>query len=304
MEKLCRKRMIRVGVLLALAVLSITGVLTSLQHRLILPPAKDYVEASQEKALTAFVAISVVKGLIAVIEGSDVVGIEVGDIVQPLYDAIDITWKILALSLGALYAIEVLLLLSSVLGKLFLSLLFILALGLQFTKKDILRKAAGFTGILAFFFFIAIPATLAISGSLSQGYSKPVRDRFDQRMTEFQEEFKERLEDLKISRMEDFITITGGNISLTDFSLPTVSFPKYYVVQTILSDMSDMVEELPELLIRTGVTWLLDVIIIPIGLLFLLYKLAILFTESLFGGSRADKLDKTLRKYLEKGKAL
>ncbi len=140
MEKLCRKRMIRVGVLLALAVLSITGVLTSLQHRLILPPAKDYVEASQEKALTAFVAISVVKGLIAVIEGSDVVGIEVGDIVQPLYDAIDITWKILALSLGALYAIEVLLLLSSVLGKLFLSLLFILALGLQFTKKDILRK--------------------------------------------------------------------------------------------------------------------------------------------------------------------
>lgn len=49
---------------------------------------------------------------------------------------------------------------------------------------------------------------------------------------------------------------------------------------------------------------LLDVIIIPIGLLFLLYKLAILFTESLFGSARAEKLERTLRKYLEKGKTL
>lgn len=46
---------------------------------------------------------------------------------------------------------------------------------------------------------------------------------------------------------------------------------------------------------------LLDVIIIPIGLFFLLYKLAILFTESLFGGARADKLERTLRKYFGKG---
>jgi len=88
--------MITAGILLTLAILSITGVLTSLQRIVILPPAENYVEASQEKALTAFITVSAVKGLIAVVEGSDVVGIEVGDVVQPLYDAIDITWKILA----------------------------------------------------------------------------------------------------------------------------------------------------------------------------------------------------------------
>jgi len=305
MEKPGKKRMIAAGILLTLAVLSVTGVLTSLQRKLILPPAESYVEASQEKALTAFITVSAVKGLIAVVEGSDVVGIEVGDVVQPLYDAIDITWKILALSLGALYAIEILLGLSAVLGKVFLSLMFILALVTLFAKQSILRKAAVFTGVLGFFFFVAVPVTLAVSGSLSESYSKPVRDRFDLSMTEFQENFQERLDELKVSGMEDFITVTGGSVEWhgihPDIAFPSVSFPKYYIVQTILADMSDMVKELPELLIRTGVTWLLDVIIIPVGLLFLLYRLAILFTESLFGGVTADRLDRTLKKYLEKG---
>ncbi|HOP27110.1 MAG TPA: hypothetical protein PLM22_09170 [Candidatus Sabulitectum sp.] len=304
MEKPNKKRMITAGILLTLAILSITGVLTSLQRIVILPPAENYVEASQEKALTAFITVSAVKGLIAVVEGSDVVGIEVGDVVQPLYDAIDITWKILALSLGALYAIEILLGLSGVLGKVFLSSMFILALVTQFTKKTILRKAAVLTGALGLFFFVAVPITLAVSGSLSEGYSKPVRDRFDLSMTEFQESFQARLDELKVSRMEDFITVAGGSVEwhgvYPDISFPSISFPKYYIVQAILADMSDMVKELPELLIRTGVTWLLDVIIIPVGLLFLLYRLAILFTESLFGGAKADRLEKTLKKYLEK----
>jgi hypothetical protein len=47
--------------------------------------------------------------------------------------------------------------------------------------------------------------------------------------------------------------------------------------------MKELVEKLPELLFRTGVTWLLDVALIPMGLLFILYKLALLFMGSVFG---------------------
>jgi len=282
--------MIRVGILLALAILSISGVLTRFQRQVILPPAESYVTQSQEKALKAFVTISIVKGLVAVIEGSDVVGIEVGDIVQPLYDAIDITWKLITASLASLYAIEVLLTLCATLGKFFLSALFILALALQFAEKDTIKKAAYFSGILAFSFFIAIPVTLVLSGKLSENYSKPIQEQFDTRMEQFQTDFKARVDEIQNG---DLISFEGTITS------PRISFPKYYIVQAILIDMGQLIEELPELLLRTGVTWLLDVVIIPLGLLLILYKLALLFTESLFGSAGTDRLDRTLKKYLE-----
>lgn len=282
MEKLNRARLIRVGVLLALSVLSVAGVFSSLQDRTILPPAREYVERSQEKALTAFITISVVKGLVAVVEGSDVVGIEVGDIVQPLYDAIDITWKVLAASLATLYALEVLLILCGTLGRFFLSVLFVILLSLQFTRGDILRRAAFSVGILAFFFFAAIPLTLVIGGRLSEGYSRPVRQQFDTRMEEFRQEFQERVEEMQ----------SGDLIEFGSWTDPDISFPKFEIVKAILIDMKELVEKLPELLFRTGVTWLLDVAVIPIGLLFILYKLAQIFMGSVFGspGTRPRKL--------------
>lgn len=290
--------MIQVGILLALAILSITGVLTKFQHKVILPPAENYVEASQEKALTAFITISVVKGLVAVVEGSDVVGIEVGDIVQPLYDAIDITWKLITLSLASLYAIEVLLLLCSSLGKFFLSILFILLLAFQFVKKDTIGKAAYFTGVLAFTFFLMIPLTLYISGFLSKQYSEPVKLEFEARMNQFETEYKARINEIQEG---DLVTFEGG--SLGNLSLPRITFPKFYLVRAILIDMGELIEELPELLLRTGVTWLLDVVVIPLGLLLILYKLVFLFTQSLFGDIKAEKLNRTLKKHLEKLKS-
>jgi len=290
MEKPRKRTLINSGILLILTILAMTGVLSGFQHRVILPPAENYLEQSQEKALAAFVTISMVKGLVAVIEGSDVVGIEVGDIVQPLYDAIDITWKLITLSLASLYAIEVLLVLCSTLGRFFLSLLFILLLTLQFARKDTVKRVAFFTGVLAFTFFLAIPVTLAISGSLSEGYSKPVRDRFDTRMDQFQTDFRTRIDNIQEG---DLISIGG---TLTS---PRITFPKFYLVKAILIDMGELIADLPELLLRTGVSWLLDVIVIPLALLFILFKLAILFTESLFGDARAEKLNRTMNKVTE-----
>jgi len=293
MEKLCRKRMISVGVLFALAILSITGVLRAFQEKVILPSAETYVEESQEKALTAFVTISIVKGIVAVIEGSDVVGIEVGDLVQPLYDSIDITWRIITLSLASLYVVEVLLDLSAVLGQFTTSLLLLLLLAYQFIKNDTIKKTAYFTGMAAAAFFIAIPVTLSIAGEFSESYSEPTRLEFDARMDEFKQQYEARL---NLLREGDLITLEGPITS------PRIAFPKYYIVQAILIDLQELIETLPDLLLRTGVTWLLDVIIVPLGMLFIFYKLALLFTQSAFGEARALKLEKTLRKLLAQKK--
>jgi len=300
------KRVISISVLLLFSILAFSGVLTSFQKKVILPPAENYVEASQEKALAAFITISVVKGLVAVVEGSDVVGIEVGDIVQPLYDSIDITWKLIAASLATLYTLEIILKFCGLLGAIFLGILFILMGILQFTKKQQIRKFAHVFGVLAFSFYFAIPASLYLSGKLSGNYSAEIQEEFDRRTAEFKDNFESRLEDAKHA---DLVNIEGWPPKITG-SFPTIniewpdlgsiSSPQYQVMAGIVIDMKDLMNVLPELLLRTGVTWLLDVMIIPLGMLFLLYKLALLFTDSFLGSIRADKFEKAVSKSLEK----
>ncbi|MCK5036411.1 MAG: hypothetical protein KAS73_10995 [Candidatus Sabulitectum sp.] len=293
-------------VLLLLTILSFTGVLTKFQQKVILPPAENYIEKSQEKALTAFITISIVKGLVAVVEGSDVVGIEVGDIVQPLYDSIDITWKLIAASLATLYALEIILELCGFLGSLFLGIVFILLGLMQFKKKEQLRKFAFFFGVLAFSFYFAIPASLFLSGKLSNSYSAPIQDEFDLRMGEFEENFESRLEEAKHAGLIEIEgwppRVTGSltNLSIEWPDLGSISSPQYQVIAGIVVDMKDLIDVLPQVLLRTGATWLLDVMIIPLGMLFLLYKLAILFTDSFLGSARADKLERAVGKNLEK----
>lgn len=291
-----RKRIITAGILFLLAVLSITGLAERFQRGVILPPAETYVEQSQEKALAAFITISAVKGIVAVIEGSDVVGIEVGDVVQPLYDAIDITWKLITASLASLYVIEILLDLCGSLSSVFLTITFTALLVFQFIRKTPIRRAAWFTGILSFTFFIAIPMTLLISGKFSESYSKPVREEFDTRMEQFQLDYETRINEVW---QGELVALEGGNIGWDEIEFPSVEFPKLEIVIGIMEGMGQVAEQLPDLLIRTGVTWLLDVIIVPLGLLILLYRLALLFTESVFGAARADRLERIIRKHID-----
>jgi len=294
------------SVLILLTILSFTGVMTKFQQKIILPPAENYIEKSQEKALAAFITISIVKGLVAVVEGSDVVGIEVGDIVQPLYDSIDITWKLITASLATLYTLEIILKLCGFLGSVFMGIVFILLGLMQFTKKEQLKKFTYFFGVLAFSFYFAIPVSLFLSGKLSNNYSADIQEEFDLRMGEFQENFESRLEEAKHAGLIDMegwpprLTGSFPNLNIEWPDLGSISSPQYQVLAGIVVDMKDLIDVLPELLLRTGVTWILDVMIIPLGMLFLLYKLALLFTNSFLGSAQADKLEKAVSRSMEK----
>ena len=190
------------------------------------------------------------------------------------------------------------------LGSFFLAISFTLLAVMQFAKKDSLRKFTYFFGVLAFSFYFAIPASLFLSGKLSSNYSADIQAEFDIRMEEFKVDFEGRLEQAKTAQLIHIDgwppTITGSfppEIEWPD--LTSISSPQYDVIAGIIFDMKNMIEVLPELLLKTAVTWLLDVMIIPLGMLFLLYKLALLFTESFFGTIKAEKLERTLKKYLE-----
>ncbi|MCK7522883.1 MAG: hypothetical protein MZV64_37015 [Ignavibacteriales bacterium] len=110
-------------------------------------------------------------------------------------------------------------------------------------------------------------------------------------MEEFRLEFQERVGEMQNGDMVEFGSWTD----------PDISFPKFEIVKAILIDMKELVEKMPEMLFRTGVTWLLDVAVIPMGLLFILYKLAQLFMGSVFGstGTRSRKSLGSGRKVLK-----
>jgi hypothetical protein len=61
----------------------------------------DYLESSAEKSGASFLILSGIKGGVAILEGSTIGGeavvttdIQVGDAVQPIYDFIDVAWRV------------------------------------------------------------------------------------------------------------------------------------------------------------------------------------------------------------------
>jgi hypothetical protein len=64
--------------------------------------AEDYLDHSLQRAVAGFASASAVKGVLALVEGSEVgfslvgeTSIEVGDLIQPTYDYVDIAWRTL-----------------------------------------------------------------------------------------------------------------------------------------------------------------------------------------------------------------
>ena len=296
METTNKRRAIVLSVLLALTIVALTGPLSTLQQKVILPPAENYIEESQEKALKSFVTISIVKGIVAVIEGSDVAGIEVGDIVQPLYDSINITWELITASLATLYILEIVLTLCRILGTGLLAIVFILTGILQFVSSSTLKRSIYFFAVFAFTFYLAIPTSLYLSGKLSSSYSDDILSEFDTEMNNFKNEYEARLE---VAQNAGLIEIDGWpprlSGSFPEFyihwpDIQTMTSPKYQIIADIFTDMQGLIQVMPELLFRTGATWLLDVMIIPLGMLFLLYKLCILFIKTFIDDARSERL--------------
>ncbi len=306
MHQIDKRKGIVVSILMIFIIFSLTGLLTSFQQKIVLSPAQNYVLDAQEKALAAFITISIVKGLVAVIEGSEVAGIEVGDIVQPLYDSINITWELITASLATLYILEIILKICQFLGPWILIILFILIGVMQFFAGRSLKRATLFFAVLGFVVYFAIPASLFFSGKISNNYSKSIQEEFAIEMEHFKTEYEARfqtLEDVGLIEISGWPpTVTG---SFPDYvihwpDLQNISLPKYQVAAAIFTDMKDLIEVLPELLLKTGATWLLDIMIIPLGMLFILYKVGIFFIKTFIDDSRAEKLREGVSSSLKK----
>jgi len=182
--------------LLVLVILSSMEYLDALFNRCGLTAISDsnnrYLQESFDRSVKGFLVLSTIKAGLAVLEGSEVgVGfnLEVGDIVQPIYDFADLAWRtalaggtvllLMRLVLQTIQLIDHWFLFAMLLAGL---LLFFLSWVLPGLKKSsrILKECLLFITTLTVALYIILPVSISGAAFLSNKITRPLLDEAQQ----------------------------------------------------------------------------------------------------------------------------
>ena len=271
-----KSKIIKVLVLIGI-VLSAFGLLTKVFEFTVYDCLKkeslQYTQSSDEESKKLFVTLSVLKGTMAVIEGSTLnanavvgVDIELGDIVEPVYDMVNILWRTSLVSVVIL-KIETLYFefFSTKLSSLLITISLIgLAPSLFFRNKVtmIIRKISKYIFFSFLFIYVLIPFVLFLTSmsvnKMEKEYRVPAIERINKNVTELSnsaESFFKLEENTSIFNFKSQIDSYSGKIDLFNKNANNVS--------------SSISEDVPLIL---GVT-IFGYIILPLMISFFLYKL-------------------------------
>ncbi len=235
MRKLRRYLLVALLALLALCCFFFPGVLG---FRTVTEVSHDIVEDALKNNAKAFVVVSGIKAMIAIIEGSTTgivfLSIEIGDSVQSVYDFVDYIWKVLlyGLFILSLYAIiletELLEFGTIIMGAAFLLFAFYMAFPAEVEKKpwkDVVRTlqkyslpAAKIILFLGLLIAYLAPLSILSSFSLKRYVIESAKQRKVEQMRELEKEFGELKEDFLSLRatlslaypMESFDRLRAG----------------------------------------------------------------------------------------------
>ena len=116
---------------------------------------------------TSFISVSVIKGTADMIEGSTLFGIEVGDVVQPVLDSVNVVWKFLLCALAFWGCL-----------KLFITIPTVLAIGLLVLAIVAYVMNRGMARFVLFCSFICslIPFIIFGTGMIMNFCTEPLRE--------------------------------------------------------------------------------------------------------------------------------
>jgi hypothetical protein len=297
-----KNTVVKAMVLAALIVLTFLGVtnliLDNTVGKLVVDPARAYVAEARSEAMNAFLLLSAVKAIVAVVEGSDVGGLQLGDIVQSLYDAIDICWKMMFISLSTLVVLEFMLSLSSLLCKWLFGITLIAWLLFTVTRKELPRRLLLFFASIALLFYLAVPVSLVLASVVSRQITEPVRNEFEKELDDLKATYEAEVDRIKTEKLID---VDFAQTPVTFFNqtvqIPTsvrLSYPLIGSISRLADELKDVYEKLVELLFRSGIAWLFDVLLVPVGLLFVFYRISLMFLEKLVNRDSSAQLKRAV----------
>ena len=236
--------------------------------------SQQYMQDSYNESKKLFVTLSVLKGTMAVIEGSTLnanavvgVDVELGDVVEPIYDMVNILWRtslvsVVILKIETLYFDFFSVKLSSFLIT---AALIGLAPSLFFKNKftDIIRKISKYIFYSFLFIYLLIPFVLFVTSlsvnKMEKEYQVPAISRINENVSELGESAKsffQPAENTSIFNFKGQIDTYSGKIDTFNKSANSVS--------------SSISEDVPLII---GVT-IFGYILLPLMISFFLYKTA------------------------------
>lgn len=233
---------------------------------------KPYLDKTYDESKRLFLVLSLIKGTTDVIEGSTVnvsmilgMEIEVGDIVQPIYDIINILWKIslastVILKLESLYFEIFKVKIANLL--IFISLVSLLPYTFIKNKvTSIFKSISKYSFFILVFIYLVLPGSLLINSYISryfeEEYKKPAIEKLDKSLDKLNE-VKDRLFTFEQSKS---IFDVPGQINSTKEKVEDFN-------KEIVSVSKSLSENTPLII---GIM-LLTTIILPILIILFLYK--------------------------------
>lgn len=246
-----------------LAVLTLSGIPGYLQHHLLILPARSVtfsLEESAEKLADAVEGSCMLADSLTADQRYE----DYSSYFMPLSDALDFGVFATTVASVAVHVINIYLILSGPLGKVLLTVLFILLAIIPHVRKDRrLRNAAMATGTAAWVFWIAIPLAVVSTGQLTRIYTAALRFSTELRLAEF---------------------IQDGDCLLAEDFEP----------EDPRREMILLVKGLQNYAGFAAGSLLLDVIALPVFLSWIYYRLGILVANTIFGSLHLEKLGTAL----------
>ncbi|NNG00723.1 MAG: hypothetical protein HKM93_15160 [Desulfobacteraceae bacterium] len=228
-----------------------------------------YLEDAFDKALAGFLLLSAIKSGLAVVEGSEVgVGfnLELGDVVQPFYDYVDIAWtaalaggSILTVMQLALKGLDIVdqwaltLLLSAI-------LLFYVCKWWLFRKTEphrILRQVVQFFFTLSIAVYLLLPLSITATAFLSQKITGPIITETNTRLEALEDFFAPE----QLNR-SFFAGTDASDLSTFDFRERLNRAGKG--IKELIDYLKAATDELAELTIKLIAAYAFDCILFPL----------------------------------------
>lgn len=175
----------------------------------------EYLKESRKQNMNLFISFSISKALLDIIEGSDVelrgigVGVEVeaGDVVQPIYDIVNLGWYITLIGLMSLnLQILILKISDSSIFNIFLGMGLLLVLINIHLKREKLKKMIKKLGILMisiyFIFFFGIKLYIISQKIFSEKIETNYKKEKIEKMNKDFEEVSKAIQDIKNSEIK------------------------------------------------------------------------------------------------------
>jgi len=240
-------------------------------HRyLFIAPARRTTEVFQERAVEYQTAVTEAQILVAN-SLTDQAFAPHGSLIEPSKDSLELARFSVTAAIVALHVINIYLILSGPVGQILAVLLFLLLAVLQFSNRNRLRNISMAIGIASYVFLAAMPLAVTVSGKISAVYTGGLRYSALRRIGSFQENYTA-------------VASAAGTLGRPELR-----------TRIILA-----VKGLNGCISGASLSWLLDLVVFPVALTWLLYRLGIFLANTLFGSFKIQKIGETLRRVFQR----